>query len=1182
MKRINACASDAQLSFDLSNSLLTPSFHNSHLRNKFKLTPIAVACVCALCSLSANAARVSPEDFKSGLTDIQKNALEQIAAQDTGNNRWTIGGEIDLSEINVDFKSNLSKANDLIGFFREKDDNDSARVNITYLQPGGVKWYHIAGDEKGEVSGEITHPNSVVYFNKGDNTTAWDVRYNFADDGDNLGIPSTQDTSVLSFFDKEKISASVLSDLKIYIFEPQVNLISQNHLVGQNNSADSKADIGLSLSNKRKNITFNKEVNFISSFTFYDDGTYDIPVSGVNNAKIATGIYNAFGASDLESDISAEDRRDLRDLLFKKDSTETTDYANALGVITFNKYATVSVTHTNREEYSDKGKINEVFGVFNNEGGTTLFENGANIIAKGKQNDRIISAISSTGTKGILDPLKQGTINITGSDNGKTSFIWGISDHSEESNSNNDFIKPFAINDAYNFDIDTDWNNYFNQLNDSDNLELQYAVISLHGSNVNIKDTQNGAIDIRGDILSGTLNGNGATSNTVGHDNKKTSDSKWSDLSGVVIRSNVSINLENEKSVLYGNVYERHRITEDELVDNTHLNTAESFNEWQVLQLEQEKESLGGNVDLSLSNKATWYPQKNWKGWNNDFVYSNFEEQLKQLENLPDDGVINYDEINYKKIDFSDQYNLMVYENDKWSLKNESDISKFNDLNNKFSGEKQGEYTTVDNGIYHLALNDGGVVDTRYMRQDFNFSTVNDVIGNNMDYSQLDQGIKKLRIQELAGNGGTFNIFVKNNYNHDLIIIDQAKENSSPTISFNIWNGENNTDKNLGIIKGDESTFVQIGRVGKDIQFNKTIEIEPQYGDIQKITYTIEKDNENFDWTQAQYLEYHEAMNNLFITDYKFETAPEIIEGARMSSSLAYNYAIMDIDRLQKRRGEARYITQQDDGMWARYRHINSGLSGNDDSADVIQIGYDHKVRNEESYNVYSVAVDYLRGQSDFDQSGDSEMNRYSLAVYDTWLLDNGAYLDLTARVGYFDAEMNTSFRMPSNTFYNVDGNYNFWGATVGAEIGRKFSNKDQWFFEPQTQLTYTYIGGYDFNTSQGVKVESDSIDSVIMRWGLRVGKDFGTSAQDGLYSVYLMADALHDFLGQQELTVTGMSTGNSHVAKFDGEQTWYDIGIGFSCTLNENSYIFLNYERSLGHSIDNTWEANAGVSVVF
>ena len=98
------------------------------------------------------------------------------------------------------------------------------------------------------------------------------------------------------------------------------------------------------------------------------------------------------------------------------------------------------------------------------------------------------------------------------------------------------------------------------------------------------------------------------------------------------------------------------------------------------------------------------------------------------------------------------------------------------------------------------------------------------------------------------------------------------------------------------------------------------------------------------------------------------------------------------------------YITQQDDGIWARYRHINSGFNGSDDSADVIQIGYDHKVRNEESYNVYSVAVDYLRGQSDFDQSGDGEMNRYSLAVYDTLAVGLTVLIweFYPARVGYF------------------------------------------------------------------------------------------------------------------------------------------------------------------------------------
>lgn len=133
MKRINACASDAQLSFDLSNSLLTPSFHNSHLRNKFKLTPIAVACVCALCSLSANATTPPSGNLtvENLTTEEQLDALDVVSGKD-GNKLYTIGGTIDLSKIDQgEFNKNL--ADDLIGFFREdgeKHDADPARVYI--------------------------------------------------------------------------------------------------------------------------------------------------------------------------------------------------------------------------------------------------------------------------------------------------------------------------------------------------------------------------------------------------------------------------------------------------------------------------------------------------------------------------------------------------------------------------------------------------------------------------------------------------------------------------------------------------------------------------------------------------------------------------------------------------------------------------------------------------------------------------------------------------------------------------------------------------------------------------------------------------------------------------------------------------------------------------------------------
>ena len=102
MKRINACASDAQLSFDLSNSLLTPSFHNSHLRNKFKLTPITVACVCALCSLSANAATPS----------FPNNNLQYVTGEITLNSDTIKKTINELPETD-------KKKQDLVGFFND-------------------------------------------------------------------------------------------------------------------------------------------------------------------------------------------------------------------------------------------------------------------------------------------------------------------------------------------------------------------------------------------------------------------------------------------------------------------------------------------------------------------------------------------------------------------------------------------------------------------------------------------------------------------------------------------------------------------------------------------------------------------------------------------------------------------------------------------------------------------------------------------------------------------------------------------------------------------------------------------------------------------------------------------------------------------------------------------------------
>ncbi len=149
---------------------------------------------------------------------------------------------------------------------------------------------------------------------------------------------------------------------------------------------------------------------------------------------------------------------------------------------------------------------------------------------------------------------------------------------------------------------------------------------------------------------------------------------------------------------------------------------------------------------------------------------------------------------NYDLLDKSDQYNLHVWNetgyekvNDTWKQndtieaysadnKNDVDKDRINDLNLvaefsknggiPYQNEKTDDYTTVDNGIYHLTLN-GGVVDLSYLRKDFLMNTAQAALGataadvtNTGSQSTLDlDGVKKFRIQALSGSGGTINMY---------------------------------------------------------------------------------------------------------------------------------------------------------------------------------------------------------------------------------------------------------------------------------------------------------------------------------------------------------------------------------------------------------------------------------------
>ena len=299
-----------------------------------------------------------------------------------------------------------------------------------------------------------------------------------------------------------------------------------------------------------------------------------------------------------------------------------------------------------------------------------------------------------------------------------------------------------------------------------------------------------------------------------------------------------------------------------------------------------------------------------------------------------------------------------------------------------------------------------------------------------------------------------------------------------------------------------------------------------------------------------------------------------------------YNQAVY-MDTLNKRMGEARYLDEDQEGLWVRMRHDKTDKdTGFEISTNMYELGYDKKYESKDGngYHRRGVAIDYMDGDTSYDDiAGSGETNRKGIWVYDTWFGNKGHYTDYIAKWGHLE----NSFDLYTKTRgEKVSGEYDNDVYSISAEWGYKNilnedkenpeNNKDKWYIEPQLQMQYARVTGADYTTSQGTDVFVDGIDSLIARAGFRLGKDFG---DDRKSTFYVKADVLHEFLGDQDITVKDKTTdGIARTIGYDNDGTWYTVGLGFSTMLSDHSYAFLDVEKVFGNDNDNSYQINGGV----
>ena len=308
-------------------------------------------------------------------------------------------------------------------------------------------------------------------------------------------------------------------------------------------------------------------------------------------------------------------------------------------------------------------------------------------------------------------------------------------------------------------------------------------------------------------------------------------------------------------------------------------------------------------------------------------------------------------------------------------------------------------------------------------------------------------------------------------------------------------------------------------------------------------------------------------------TDWYFGSVANV-ESNVVPAATVQNRTLFDMatnmDTLNKRLGEARYTDGEDSGMWARltYRHL--GRESYDGHSNRFELGFDGVDQKEDGSTLrQGLSFSYLRSKTSFAE-GQGRYKGYTGSFYRIWFGQNGHYLDVVGRIGRLNAEGTTRLFDGDES----KSSFGTWYQQASVEWGRKKVLNDAWYIEPQSQLQYTHINGYDFRTNDGVGQDFDSVHSLIGRLGFRLGKDI-----DAHKSWYFKADILHEFAGNRTFDLT--SVDGLERIRYDktNHDTWYDIGAGLTAKLSHDRSLWFELERTFNGSYGRDWEINGGMT---
>lgn len=268
--------------------------------------------------------------------------------------------------------------------------------------------------------------------------------------------------------------------------------------------------------------------------------------------------------------------------------------------------------------------------------------------------------------------------------------------------------------------------------------------------------------------------------------------------------------------------------------------------------------------------------------------------------------------------------------------------------------------------------------------------------------------------------------------------------------------------------------------------------------------------------------------------------------------------------------------------VWARLisvdRQVDQGGTvqpASDGRLSGLQAGTDLWASRDWKLGLYVAQLDgdvdvsgFARGISGYAAGTNDIRNQY-LGAYATWADPQGAYVDGVLQGG----RHRTSVEPAQLMARSVRGH----SALASLEIGKAWRGVSNWFVEPQVQVAYQRLD-VDDAMLPGATVRQDAANSWMLRLGVRVGGEIGTSA--GVLMPYARLNYYRGSSGSDIASFIGPAGSTDIATRTGGASTELAAGATWRVTPRTSMYGEIGKLWSVSGETDVGSNLNASIGV--